>query len=431
MNFENTIDYATRMDREDPVASYREKFYIPQFKGTDSLYFTGNSLGLQPKTTKAAIDKELEKWAKEGVEGHFSGDDQWYHSHKRSKQHLAAIVGAQQDEVILMNSLTVNLHLLMVSFYRPNAQRYKIIMEAGAFPSDQYTVESQVKFHGYDPDEAIIEVEPKEGSHLLETEDILKAIDENKDSVALVMLSGVQYFTGQFFDLGKITAAGHEAGAAVGFDLAHAAGNIPLHLHDWQVDFAVWCSYKYLNGGPGNLAGAFVHEKHGLDNSIPRFAGWWGHDEDERFLMKKGFKPMPGVDGWQLSNSNVIAAVAVNASLEIFSEVGMAELRKKSIKLTGYAEELINLLDSKNVAIITPANADERGCQLSIQLKSRGKEVFDYLQSNGVIADWREPNQENEQAGVIRIAPVPLYNSFMDIFNFVKILEEGLKMYNV
>lgn len=420
------------MDLEDPLAAYRNKFYLPQFNGEDSLYFTGNSLGLQPRTTREAVNKILDKWASEGVEGHFSGKDQWYEYHKRNKAALAAIVGAKEDEVILMNSLTVNLHLLMVSFYRPSPERFKIIMEAGAFPSDQYAVESQVRFHGFEPQEAIIEVEPKEGEHLLETREIIKVIEEHADTVALVLIGGVQYFTGQFFELEKITAAGHKAGAKVGFDLAHAAGNLPLKLHDWQVDFAVWCSYKYLNGGPGNQAGAFVHERHGNDPEIPRFSGWWGHDEAERFLMKKGFVPMAGVDGWQLSNSNILAVAAANASLEIFAEVGMQKLREKSIQLTGYAEFLINELASEypSIQILTPANPEARGCQLSIQLSSGGKKIFDYLNDHGVIGDWREPNLEKAEAGVIRIAPVPLYNTYSDIFKFVTLFRDALEKYN-
>lgn len=431
MEFRNTLEFAESLDKKDELSHFRQQFHIPKLNGKDVLYFTGNSLGLQPKSTRGAIEKVLNKWAKEGVEGHFNGDDQWYDYHKANKANLAAIVGAKESEVILMNTLTVNLHLLMVSFYRPSGKRFKILIEAGAFPSDQYAVESQVKFHGYEPEEAIIEVKPKDSSHLLETEDIIQAIEENGESIALVLFAGVQYFTGQFFDLERITQAGHKVGARVGFDLAHAAGNVPLKLHDWGADFATWCSYKYLNGGPGNLAGAFVHERHGNNADLPRFAGWWGHDEEERFQMKKGFIPMPGVDGWQLSNGVILAVAAVNAALELHAEVGMEKLRTKSLQLTGYAEFLVKDIASRfaGIDIITPSDQNERGCQLSIQLSNHGKKVFDHLVEHGVIADWREPNQEAASAGVIRIAPVPLYNTYSDVYHFARILTEGLEKF--
>jgi kynureninase len=342
---------------------------------------------------------------------------------------MANIVGALPSEVVVMNSLTVNLHLLMVSFYRPNSSRYKIIMEAGAFPSDQYAIESQVKFHGYTAEDAIIELAPRQGELILRTEDILATISKTGDQLALVLIGGVQYFTGQFFNLQEITKAGHQVGARVGFDLAHAAGNVNLALHDWGVDFAVWCTYKYLNSGPGNIAGAFVHQKHENNQDLPRFAGWWGHNEEERFLMKKGFVPMTGADGWQLSNSNVLAAAAVLASVKVFATAGFDRLRLKSIRLTGYAEFLVNDIINRvenSLTIITPKNPEDRGCQLSLAITKNGKEVFNQLGEAGVVADWREPNLADDQPGIIRIAPVPLYNSFNDVFEFAKKLEQAL-----
>jgi len=423
MKFENSLSFAQKMDAEDPLRSYRDHFHIPQVNEKDSYYFTGNSLGLQPKSVRGFIEEELKGWETLGVEGHFDGHSKpWAHYHKFSKEALAKIVGAKPLEVVSMNNLTVNLHLLMVSFYRPTSTRYKIICEAGAFPSDQYMFESQLKFHGLNPDEALIEISPRDGEHTLRTEDILAEIKSTGDALALVLIGGVQYYTGQFFDLKTITSAGHEVGALVGFDLAHAFGNLPLSLHDWDVDFATWCSYKYLNSGPGNVSGVYVHERFAEDDSLNRFAGWWGHNESERFLMKKGFKPMPGADGWQLSNVNVISTAAHLASLEIFDEVGMDALRVKSLKLTGYMEFLVNELSGEDQVfeIITPSNPAERGCQLSIFCHKNGKLLFDALTQEGVISDWREPN-------VIRVAPVPLYNTFEDVYHFTRILRESLE----
>jgi len=427
MEYINSLEFANSLDDKDPLKQYRDEFYIPKQEGKDVLYFTGNSLGLQPKITSKYINNELESWKNRGVDGHFVGENPWFHYHKFAKESLAKIMGARPEEVVAMNSLTTNLHLLMVSFYRPTQKRYKIITEAGAFPSDQYALESQAKFHGFNPDEAIIEVKPRDGEHTLRLEDILKTIEVHANELALVMFSGVQYFTGQLFDIEAITKAGHKAGAMVGFDLAHAAGNVPLHLHNHQVDFAVWCNYKYLNSGPGSVAGAFVHNKHANNADLPRFAGWWGHKEDERFLMKKGFNPMLGVDGWQLSNANVITTAALLASLEVVDKAGFENMLFKSKQLTGYLEFLLNDVFSKeHITILTPNEASQRGCQLSILLPDKGREVFDKLLSQGVVADWREPNISTNQAGVIRVAPVPLYTSYKDVFKFVEILQKAI-----
>ena len=418
--------FAQDQDANDPLRHWRDEFHFPQINGKDAYYFTGNSLGLQPKRTRNFIEAEMKKWEDYGVEGHFVPKERpWAKYHESSKDSIAKIVGAKRLEVCVMNNLSVNLHLLMVSFYRPNKERFKIICEAGAFPSDQYMFETQIKFHGLNPDETLIEIAPREGENILRTEDILSTIDKLSNELALVLFGGLQYYTGQLFDMAAIIEAGHKAGAFVGFDLAHAAGNIKLQLHDWDVDFATWCSYKYMNSGPGNVSGIFVHERFAEDNSIPRFAGWWGHNEEERFLMEKGFKPMLGADGWQLSNSNVIANAAHLASLEIFDEVGIDALREKSLMLTGYLEFIINELsgEDKIFEIITPSDPNQRGCQLSIFFHKNGKQLFDYLVSQGVIGDWREPN-------VIRIAPVPLYNSFEDVYQFGRLLKEALALYN-
>lgn len=420
MNFETNEAFARKLDSEDPISNLRDEFYIPKVNGKECIYFTGNSLGLQPKSTQKLIEEELNDWKELGVEGHFHARHRpWFHYHKFSKEYLAKLVGADPLEVVSMNNLTSNLHLMMVSFYRPENQRFKIVMEAGAFPSDQYAVESQVRFHGFDPDEAIIEIAPRSNEETLRTEDIIKTIKENGQDVALVLFSGVQYYTGQYFDLKQITTAAHEVGSYVGFDLAHAIGNVSLSLHDDQVDFAVWCSYKYLNSGPGGVSGIFVHEKHAKNSELPRFAGWWGHDEGERFKMEKGFKPMTGADGWQLSNVNVLSSAAHLASLQMFDKVGMNSLRQKSLKLTGYLAYLINSLNLDEVSIITPDSVEDRGCQLSIVVKNKGRFVFDKLTEAGVIADWREPE-------VIRVAPVPMYNTFLDVYQFYDVFKKSL-----
>jgi len=418
MQMENSKSYAEHMDAQDELSSYRDQFYIPKVNGKESLYFTGNSLGLQPKTARDAIEQEMQDWQDLGVEGHFHGKNPWFHYHKFLTEGAAYIVGAKPLEVAVMNNLTVNLHFMMVSFYQPLEGRYKILMEGGAFPSDMYAMESQVNFHGYDYDDAVIEIHPREGENSLRTEDILKTIEAHKDELALVMFSGVQYYTGQVFNIEKICAKAHEVGAFCGFDLAHAAGNIQLHLHDWDVDFAVWCSYKYLNSGPGGVSGVFVHERFANNPELPRFAGWWGHKESERFQMRRGYIPEPGAAGWQLSNAPILSMSVHKASLEIFQKAGMEKLVRKGQNLNAFLElvfiEAAMNNSSLSFDIITP---DERGCQLSVLTGKNGRALFDFLTKQGVIVDWREPN-------VIRLAPVPLYNSFMDIYAFGKLLKE-------
>ncbi|MFT4600685.1 MAG: kynureninase [Arenicella sp.] len=420
----NSLEFAQDLDSQDSLASYRERFFIPQIGGEDSVYLTGNSLGLQPKTVKDYIQKELDDWATYGVEGHFEAKKPWFSYHEFLTPKIAKIVGAKESEVVVTHSLTTNLHLMMVSFYRPTESRFKIICEKKAFPSDQYALESQVKFHGYSVEEAIIEVGPRDGEHITRHEDVIRAIEDAGDSLAMVMIGGVNYYNGQLFDMEAITAKTHEVGATCGFDLAHAAGNVVLKLNEWGVDFAAWCSYKYLNSSPGGVSGLFVHERHEFNQELPRFAGWWGYDKDTRFRMEPGFIPMKGAEGWQLSNAPVLGMAAHLAALDIFEEVGMEALRAKSDQLTGYLEDLIlDISERKShlckFEIITPKNLNERGAQLSILLHGKGKAMFDALTAKGVIADWREPN-------VIRIAPVPLYNSFEDVFKFAKYLEESI-----
>lgn len=417
-------EFAKSMDANDPMASFKSEFLFPKVDGNEAIYFCGNSLGLQPITAKEYLQKELDNWANLAVDGHFHGEDAWYHIRKKSKPALAAILGAEEHEVVAMNNLSSNLHFLMVSFYQPTGQKSKIITEAGAFPSDMYMLETQVKFHGLNPDQTIIEISPRDGEHTLRTEDILKAIETHKDELALVMMAGLQYYTGQVFDMKAITKAAHAVGARAGFDLAHAAGNVPLHLHDWGVDFATWCSYKYLNSGPGNVSGIYVHERYAEAKELPRFAGWWGHEEGERFKMEKGFVPMYGADGWQLANSNVLALAAHQASLDIFEKAGIDNLRRKSELLTGYLEFLIRQISGESgvLEIITPKNPKERGCQLSLLIHKGGKNVFDEFYKHGVVGDWRHPN-------VIRLAPTPLYNSFLDVYRFARILEQSLEKF--
>lgn len=416
--YETTLNFAQQKDNNDPLRKYRSQFYFPQHNGKDCLYFCGNSLGLQPKGIKGALEKELDHWKTHAVEGHFRGDMPWMYYHKFLLPQTANLVGAKEEEVVVMNTLTTNLHLMMVSFYRPTKARYKIIMEAGAFPSDQYAIESQVRMHGFQPEEAIVEIAPRTGEETLRTEDIISSIEKHGNETALILFAGVNYYTGQWFDLEAITKSGHQSGILVGFDLAHAAGNLPMRLHDWGVDFAVWCSYKYLNSGPGGPGGVFVHERHAENPNLPRFAGWWGHDESNRFLMKKGFIPMKGAAGWQLSNAQILSFAAHKVSLDMFEEVGMEALHRKSLDLTAYLEFLIEQLNQQgfNFNIITPKNPADRGCQLSILTGNSGKKLYDYLTANGVVADWREPN-------VIRLAPVPLYNSFEDVWHFAELLK--------
>jgi kynureninase len=416
---ENSLSCARQLDDADPLRKFRDHFHFPNLNGKEVIYFTGNSLGLFPKKAHSYVDQEFLDWKTLAVEAHLKAKNPWFYYHHFCEQALAKIVGGNKEEVVAMGSLTSNLHLLMVSFYQPKKNRFKIIMEANAFPSDQYAVESQVRYHGYDPDEAIIVIKPREGEHIIRTEDIVQVIDQNSEQLSTIIFGGVNYLTGQLFDMKTIAEAGHNAGAYVGFDLAHAIGNVPLLLHDWNVDFACWCSYKYLNSGPGGVAGVFVHEKHGSDKSLPRFAGWWGNEEETRFQMKKKFSPQFGAAGWQLSNAPVFAMAIHRASLEIFDEAGIKNLRTKSEALTGYLEFVINEYNNRNpsaeLKIITPANTFERGCQLSMIAASDGQRIFNLLTASGVMADWREPN-------VIRMAPVPLYNTFEEVWRLGQIL---------
>lgn len=416
MTYQNTLAYAQHEDEQDMLAHYREQFHLIKKNGHHVVYLCGNSLGLQPHSAKAAVEQELKDWAELGVEGHFEGKNPWKPYHHFLTEKAARVVGAKPIEVVVMNNLTANLHLMMVSFYRPTAKRYKIMMEATAFPSDQYAMESQARFHGFDPDDAIIELKPREGEYTLRTEDIIASIEQHKDELAIVMMGGVNYYTGQAFDMQAITKAAHKAGAIAGFDLAHAAGNLHLQLHDWDVDFAVWCSYKYMNSGPGGTSGVFVNERFAKDKTLNRFAGWWGHDEEERFKMKKGFKPMEGAAGWQLSNAQIFPMAIHNASLEIFDSAGMENLRKKSEKLTGYLEFILSHY-TDHLTVITPKDPAARGCQLSIIVKKDGKKLFDYLFENNIWPDWREPD-------VIRMSPVPLYNSFEDVYRIGEALDK-------
>jgi kynureninase len=422
---ENTLAFAQSKDQQDVLAPFRERFYIPNFHEKTVRYFTGNSLGLQPKSTASYIQTELDAWAKYGVEGHFMGKNPWFSYHELLTDKAAKVVGALPSEVVVTHSLTTNLHLLMVSFYQPKGKRTKILCEAKAFPSDQYALESQVKFHDLDLSENLIEVAPRAGEHLIREEDILAKIEELGDELALVMIGGVNYYTGQLFNIEKITAAGHQVGAMVGWDLAHAAGNINLQLHNWDVDFAAWCSYKYLNSSPGGVSGMFVHQRHEYKPELPRFAGWWGYDKETRFLMEPGFNPIKGAEGWQLSNAPVLGMAAHLASLAIFEEAGMDAIGKKRDELTAFLEFVINDIsernkDKVNFEIITPKDKKQRGAQLSILVHGQEKALFDALSAEGVVADWREPN-------VIRIAPAPLYNSFEDCYWFGYFLEKAIQ----
>jgi kynureninase len=423
MKFENSLTFAQELDQQDPLASFRSRFHFPTFHNENRVYFTGNSLGLQPKTAAIYIQEELNAWANYGVEGHFLAKRPWFSYHENLTNMAAKVVGALPIEVVITHSLTTNLHLLMVSFYRPSGKRVKILCEEKAFPSDQYALASQISFHGL-PAETLVEVGPRPGEHLIREEDILQKIAELGDELALVMIGGVNYYSGQYFDLQKITAAGHAVGAVVGFDLAHAAGNVNLALHNWNVDFAAWCGYKYLNSSPGGVSGLFVHERHAHNKSLPRFAGWWGHNKEVRFQMEPGFDPIPGAEGWQLSNAPVLGMAAHLASLEIFQEAGMERIAQKRDQMTAFLAFLIEDVSVRNeekcsFEIITPNNPSQRGAQLSILAKGQGKQLFDRLTDLGVIADWREPN-------VIRIAPAPLYNSYEDCFRFAQYLERAI-----
>ena len=420
MTYQNSLDYAKQLDREDSLSYLRHEFHIPRDKhGKEWLYFTGNSLGLQPKITSKYIRQELDDWANFGVEGHFEAKNPWLSYHELLTDNMSKIVGAKPIEVVVMNTLTTNLHLLMVSFYQPTKTKYKIIIESDAFPSDRYAVQSQLSFHGFDPDEALVEWSPKEGKELLELEDLKSILDSQGDEVALLLIGGVNYYTGQYLDIKKITELGHAKDCIVGIDLAHGAGNIQPNLHDSGVDFAAWCTYKYLNSGPGSLSGLFVHEKHAQRKDLPRFAGWWNHNKETRFNMRQPFDVMKGAEGWQLSNPPILSMAAIKASLDIFEKVGMDVLLKKSKKLTGFFEFLIHQIASDTIKIITPAHPNERGCQLSLQVKNADKNLHRKLTENNIITDWREPD-------VIRCAPVPMYTSFEDVYHMVKTLESLL-----
>ncbi|MEM1262767.1 MAG: kynureninase [Pseudomonadota bacterium] len=423
MNFELTREFARQQDALDPLRAYREQFLFPSLGVDELVYFTGHSLGLQPKPVREAVLLELDEWEKYGVEGHFHSTNPWYSYHERLAAPMATIVGAKESEVVCMNSLTTNLHLLFVSFYRPTQQRFKIISEAKMFPSDRYMLETQATFHGFDPDDAIIEVAPRDGEWTIREEDILAVIEDNADQLALVFFGGVNYFTGQLFDMARLTEAAHAVGAIAGFDLAHAAGNVPLAMHDWDVDFAAWCSYKYLNASPGNVGGVFVHERHGHSFDLPRFGGWWGHDKETRFEMEPGFQPMPGAEGWQLSNVPILGMAAMKASIDIFADVGMPALRAKSEQLTGYLEVTIDVLaddfPDAGITLITPRDPSYRGSQLSINIAGHERRLFDQMIAKNVMVDFREPC-------IIRMAPVPLYNSFEDVFNFGAVLRDLL-----
>jgi len=416
MTYNTSIDFAIELDENDPLVSFQEKFHFPvRENGEKHIYLCGNSLGLQAKKTEDFVKQELDDWKELGVEGHFHARKPWLPYHEFLSESYSKIVGSKPSEVVAMNTLSVNLHLMMVSFYRPENRRNKIIIEADAFPSDIYAVESHLSHHGLDPAESLIKLKPRDGEVIIRSEDIIKVIEENSETASLIMLGGVNYYTGQVFDMKLITHEAHKHNIVVGFDLAHAVGNIELFLNEWGVDFAVWCSYKYLNSGPGSVAGVFIHEKH-HNNNLERFAGWWGHDKESRFKMPDKFIPINTAEGWQLSNPPILSLAAVRASLSIFDEVGMQALIKKSKILTSYLDYLLSQIETDRINIITP---DDRGCQISISVKNGNKDLFNKITERGVIADWREPD-------VIRVAPVPLYNSYLDVYKFYKILEDIL-----
>ena len=417
IHYKSGINFAKEQDQKDPLAHYRDKFHIPKTeKGENWLYFTGNSLGLQPKQTKYHIQQELDDWANLGVEGHFEAKNPWMPYHEFLTESMAQIVGAKPIEVVIMNTLTTNLHLLMVSFYNPSKTRFKIVIESDAFPSDRYAVETQLRFHGHEPSESLIEWSPRKGESLLNIEDLASILETQGDEIALLLIGGVNYYTGQYLDLKKIAELGHQHGCKVGIDLAHGVGNIQPNLHESGVDFAAWCTYKYMNSGPGSLGGVFVHERHAHDHSLKRFAGWWSQNKETRFDMRQPLDIIPGAEGWQLSNPPILSMAAIKASLELFSEVGMAALRKKSIQLTGYMEYLILELQNEHISIITPKDPKQRGCQLSIQVRNADKSLHTKLSEAHVITDWRTPD-------VIRCAPVPFYNSFEEVFKMVETLK--------
>ncbi|RKS43413.1 kynureninase [Gillisia mitskevichiae] len=422
MRFENTLEFAKKLDNEDKLASYKDEFIFPKVNGKQVIYFTGNSLGLQPRSAKKYVDEVMEDWANLAVEGHFYAEKPWWDYHERFSAKLGKVVGGKPSEITVMNTLTVNLHLLMATFYKPEGKRFKIICEEKAFPSDQYMIASQVKFHGYTEKDAVVKIEKREGEHFFRTEDILAKIEEVGEECALVLIGGVNYYSGQVLDMELITKAGHAVGAKVGWDLAHAAGNIELKLHDWDVDFAAWCSYKYMNSGPGNASGSFINEKYHGKKDITRLEGWWGHNKERRFLMEPEFQPEPNAHAWQISNAPILAMAPYLASLEMFDEVGMPALIEKRNRIVAYLEFILQEIDKEvdaSFEIITPSKQEERGTQLSVFLHGEGKELFNYLMEQGVITDWREPN-------VIRLAPAPFYCSFKDMYNFGQILKKGI-----
>ncbi|MDT0646139.1 kynureninase [Zunongwangia sp. F260] len=422
MQFKNNREFALKLDAEDDLAKYREQFIFPEVDGKEVVYFVGNSLGLQPRSAKKYVDEVMQDWAELAVEGHFKAEKSWWDYHERFSEKLSKVVGAKPSEITVMNTLTVNLHLLMVSFYRPSGKRCKIICEEKAFPSDQYMLASQVRFHGFDPSEVIVEVKKREGENNFRTEDVLQTIGEVGEECALILIGGVNYYSGQVFDMKEITKAGHDIGAFVGWDLAHAAGNVELKLNDWNVDFAAWCSYKYMNSGPGNASGCYINEKYHNRKDLPRFEGWWGHNKKRRFLMEPEFQPEPDANAWQISNAPVLALAPYLASLEMFDEVGMPALIQKRNKIVAYLEFVLREIDKEvesSFEIITPSDQAERGTQISVFLHGEGKEIFNYLMKNGVFVDWREPN-------VIRLAPAPFYCSFLDIFRFGQVLKQGI-----
>ena len=419
--FQNNIEYAKQQDAQDALASFRNKFHIPKnAKGEKLIYLCGNSLGLQPKITSEYIKEELTDWANLGVEGHVEGKHPWLPYHEFLTENMAKIVGAKPSEVVVMNTLTTNLHLMMVSFFQPTKTKYKIVVESDAFPSDKYAVESQLKFHGIDPKDGLILWKPRKGEELCRFEDLEEIMKTHGNEIALLMIGSTNYYTGQSFPLKKITELGHKYNCMVGFDLAHGAGNIQPNLHETGADFAVWCTYKYLNSGPGSLGGCFVHERHANNENLNRFAGWWGHNKKTRFNMRHEFDALPGAEGWQLSNPPILSMAAIRASLDTFAEAGFENLRKKSEKLTGYLEFLLDEMKNDAINVITPRNPEERGCQLSIQVKNADKNLHTKLTETGVISDWREPD-------VIRVAPAPLYNSFEDVYRFSEKLKDVLK----
>lgn len=420
-SYKNSLAYAKEADSQDPLARFAEKFNFPKDEnGKKLIYLCGNSLGLQPKSAKKYIQQELDNWAEIGVEGHFRAKIPWTTYHESLSENMAEIVGAKPSEVVIMNTLTTNLHLMMVSFYRPTKKRRKILIESDAFPSDSYAVKSQINHHGYDPEANLILWKPREGEELCRMEDLEAIMENHGEEIALVMIGNSNYYTGQKYPMKQITELGHKYGCKVGFDLAHGVGNIVADLHENGPDFAVWCTYKYLNSGPGSLGGCFVHERHANNKDIPRFTGWWGHNKDTRFNMRVDFDALPGAEGWQLSNPPILSMAPIRASLDIFAEAGFENIRKKSIKITGYLEYLINEIEDDRINIITPKNPEERGCQLSIQVKNADRSLHDGFMNAGIICDWREPD-------VIRVAPAPLYNSYEDVFEMVVRLRQLLE----